>query len=184
MKVNVIEKGKSVLTQLVHTYVTVNLVLDLTILVSLNSPTHYLPPVKVTFCNSLKSRDVTWNHVKPFTANYSMFRPQDGTVFLNIVLVLFGTRSCLCSLLFFFRIYFLCSFYVRYYVCYVYLTVVQVTVLILTNVMKQIHAVQMLFAEILLAIMNATVSKIFTEIFLENASKQSKCFKINLECSK
>ena len=106
---NVIEKGKSVLTQLVHTYVTVNLVLDLTILVSLNSPTHYLPPVKVTFCNSLKSRDVTWNHVKPFTANYSMFRPQDGTVFLNIVLVLFGTRSCLCSLLFFFRIYFLCS---------------------------------------------------------------------------
>ena len=75
-------------------------------------------------------------------------------------------------------------FYVRYYVCYVNLTVVQVTVLILTNVMKQIHAVQMLFAEILLAIMNATVSKIFTEIFLENASKQSKCFKINLECPK
>ena len=65
-------------------------------------------------------------------------------------------------------------FNVRYYVCYVNLTVVQVTVLILTNVMKQIHAVQMLFAEILLAIMNATVSKIFTEIFSENASKQSK----------
>ena len=113
--------------------------------------------------------------MKPFTANYSMFRPQDGTVFLNIVLVLFGTRSCLCSLLFFFEF----IFYVRYYVCYVNLTVVQVTVLILTNVMKQIHAVQMLFAEIYLAIMNATVSKIFTEIFLENASKQSKSIKIS-----
>ena len=75
-------------------------------------------------------------------------------------------------------------FNVRYYVCYVNLTVVQVTVLILTNVMKQIHAVQMLFAEILLAIMNATVSKIFTEIFLENASKQSKSIKIDLKCFK
>ena len=105
-----------------------------------------------------------------FTVNYSMFRPQDGTVFWNMVLVLFETRSCLCSLLFFFEF----IFNVRYYVCYVNLTVVQVTVLILTNVMKQIHAVQMLFAEILSAIMNATVSKIFTEIFLENVSKQSK----------
>ena len=35
----------------------------------------------------------------------------------------------------------------------------------------------MQFAEIFLAIMNATVSKIFTEIFLESVSKQSKCNK-------
>ena len=41
----------------------------------------------------------------------------------------------------------------------------------------------MLFAEILLAIMNATVSKIFTEIFSENASKQSKSFKVDSESS-
>ena len=75
-------------------------------------------------------------------------------------------------------------FYIRYYVCYVNLTVVQVTVLILTNVMKQIHAVRMLFAEILLEIMNATVSKIFTEIFLENASKQSKSIYLDWKCFK
>ena len=54
------------------------------------------------------------------------------------------------------------------------LSVVQVTVLILTSAMKQIHVVQMQFAEIYLAIMNVTVSKIFIEIFLENVSKQSK----------
>ena len=38
----------------------------------------------------------------------------------------------------------------------------------------------MQFAEISLAIMNATVSKISTEIFLENVSKQSKLSKIDL----
>ena len=42
------------------------------------------------------------------------------------------------------------------------------------NVRKTTLVAQMQFAEIFSATTNATVSKIFTEIYLENASKPSK----------
>ena len=45
------------------------------------------------------------------------------------------------------------------------------------NVKKTTLVAQMQFAEIFSATTNATVSKIFTEIYLENASKPSKCYK-------
>ena len=61
MKLTVIEKGKSVLIQLVHTYVTVNLVFDLTILVSQNSPTQKHPTQTQGHLLLVKSREVLRN---------------------------------------------------------------------------------------------------------------------------